>query len=528
MCLSLLVDVCENIDCCDGSIACKEEECPKLTTSGKLEVCFALDESGSVCSKRTNPCSNPRDRKSKKNCYFNRLTNKMHPYYCPKFNTYTKNFVYDFIADMDELASGWGASTKYAIATFSESATKDQDLRDSATTINTVKNLEFTGGVTQTAEGMEACQDLLLNGDPDADKLLIVVTDGRPRKNSADPPEYFDTTISYATNIKSGKKAAGGGNVPAMKIIAIGVKSTEDNLSFVQQLASPGHSLEITEGYAALEGKVSSIVSDAIATSCAGVTPLTVDSCPNDPLKTEPGICGCGMPDTDSDSDGTVDCQDKCPNDPRKTEPGVCGCGAADTDSDGDGIADCNDICPHDSGKTAPGACGCGTPDTDGDGDGKPDCGDSCPNDPNKIEPGECGCGTPDTDSDGDGTVDCLDECPYDPLKIKPGVCGCSTPDKDSDGDGIADCNDNCPRDPDKTQPGECGCGVSDIDSDGDGIVDCKDGCSNDPDKTAPGACGCGIADTDSDGDGIPDCTDGMYKLVFQLFAVGRMLPWMF
>lgn len=70
------------------------------------------------------------------------------------------------------------------------------------------------------------------------------------------------------------------------------------------------------------------------------------DECPDDPNKTEPGICGCGVPDTDTDADGTADCFDLCPNDPNKTAPGACGCGNADTDSDGDGIADCNDPCP--------------------------------------------------------------------------------------------------------------------------------------------------------------------------------------
>ena len=34
---------------------------------------------------------------------------------------------------------------------------------------------------------------------------------------------------------------------------------------------------------------------------------------------------------------------DLCPNDPNKTDPGICGCGVADNDSDGDGIADCID-----------------------------------------------------------------------------------------------------------------------------------------------------------------------------------------
>jgi parallel beta-helix repeat protein len=53
------------------------------------------------------------------------------------------------------------------------------------------------------------------------------------------------------------------------------------------------------------------------------------------------------VPDTDSDSDGTPDCNDGCPNDSAKTEPGDCGCGTPDEDSDKDGIFDCNDPCPN-------------------------------------------------------------------------------------------------------------------------------------------------------------------------------------
>jgi predicted Zn-dependent protease len=39
------------------------------------------------------------------------------------------------------------------------------------------------------------------------------------------------------------------------------------------------------------------------------------------------------------------DC-DFCPEDPEKTEPGVCGCGVEDTDSDGDSLLNCLDNCP--------------------------------------------------------------------------------------------------------------------------------------------------------------------------------------
>lgn len=98
------------------------------------------------------------------------------------------------------------------------------------------------------------------------------------------------------------------------------------------------------------------------------------DLCPDDPAKTEPGACGCGVPDTDSDGDGTADCIDGCPNDPAKVDPGVCGCGVSDTDGDGDGTPDCHDACPNDAAKVVPGACGCGIADVDSNGNGTMDC----------------------------------------------------------------------------------------------------------------------------------------------------------
>jgi len=233
-----------------------------------------------------------------------------------------------------------------------------------------------------------------------------------------------------------------------------------------------------------------------------------VDSCPNDPLKVTPGVCGCGIADSDSDGDGTANCLDGCPNDPLKVGPGACGCGLADTDTDGDGFEDCYDYCPNDPLKFTPGSCGCGNPDTDTDNDGAPDCNDGCPNDPLKVNPGFCGCGVADTDADSDGTPDCNDLCPNDPLKIAPGVCGCGVADTDSDNDSTPDCNDGCPNDPLKTAPGVCGCGVADTDSDNDGTPNCVDFCPNDPLKISPGLCGCGTPETDTDGDTIPDCVD--------------------
>jgi hypothetical protein len=44
-----------------------------------------------------------------------------------------------------------------------------------------------------------------------------------------------------------------------------------------------------------------------------GYVPTGGDLCPDDGNKIEPGACGCGVPDTDSDKDGVADCIDSCP-----------------------------------------------------------------------------------------------------------------------------------------------------------------------------------------------------------------------
>jgi hypothetical protein len=232
------------------------------------------------------------------------------------------------------------------------------------------------------------------------------------------------------------------------------------------------------------------------------------DSCPNDPDKTLPGLCGCGVADLDGDGDLVVDCLDGCPGDTSKTAAGVCGCGVSDADGDGDTFADCIDLCASDASKSEPGECGCGVPDDDGDLDLTPDCFDDCPEDAGKVEAGGCGCGVADTDTDGDGVADCEDLCSEDELKTAPGVCGCGVADMDSDGDGAADCEDLCPEDEQKIAPGLCGCGVADTNTDGDALADCQDACPADANKIAPGVCGCGMVDTDSDGDGVLDCQD--------------------
>jgi hypothetical protein len=189
------------------------------------------------------------------------------------------------------------------------------------------------------------------------------------------------------------------------------------------------------------------------------------DGCPHDPEKSDAGDCGCGALDTDSDGDGVADCidicpgdsrddsdgdgicdnEESCPSDPDKTQPGECGCGVPDIDTDADGVFDCDDGCPEDPDKLEAGECGCGDPDIDTDGDGTLNCVDRCPEDPAKLQPGRCGCGLPDIDADADGVFDCDDECPLDPQRREPGDSGCG-------GRGITG-GGNTPETNDETNP---------------------------------------------------------------------------
>ena len=113
------------------------------------------------------------------------------------------------------------------------------------------------------------------------------------------------------------------------------------------------------------------------------------DAPANDAPITDTGTLAC-IPDG---GDASGDC---CPDDPLKTQPGQCGCGVVDFDFDNDGLADCVDPCPLTL-KAAPGICGCAVPDTDSDNDGTVDCLDGCPQNRNRVTPGLCGCALPDT-----------------------------------------------------------------------------------------------------------------------------------
>ena len=83
-------------------------------------------------------------------------------------------------------------------------------------------------------------------------------------------------------------------------------------------------------------------------------------------------VCAAGDDTIDSDGDGTPDACDDCPDDPEKTSPGNCGCGVEDTtlagDLDCDGDVDAADFALLRD-QIGVETLGCVAADINGDGD---------------------------------------------------------------------------------------------------------------------------------------------------------------
>ena len=152
----------------------------------------------------------------------------------------------------------------------------------------------------------------------------------------------------------------------SLKILSVSATGElGDSWSRYPTISADGH-------YVAFESTANNLAGGGFATQDIFGVKIE-DSCPNDPIKLDPGYCGCGFVD-DADHDFVPDCQEQCPADPLKTAPGQCGCGVSDRDRDSDGTPDCFDQCPVNPYKTEPGLCGCGALDTDTDSDGLPNC----------------------------------------------------------------------------------------------------------------------------------------------------------
>ena len=248
------------------------------------------------------------------------------------------------------------------------------------------------------------------------------------------------------------------------------------------------------------------------------------DGCPDDPDKAEPGACGCGVPDTDSDGDGVPDCNDGCVDNLELDSDGDGVGDVCDPDDDNDGVIDAADNCAltANSDQADNESDGIGDVcDLDDDNDGVPDdAPDNCPftanSDQADFDMDSLG-DVCDGDADGDLVDDTLDICPFDPdpgQEDTDGDLAGDACDADDDNDGVFDVDDNCTTlvnadqiDTDGDNLGD----ACDADDDGDDVDDLGDNCPltanlNQSDNDMDGAGD--VCDADDDNDGIDDASD--------------------
>ena len=118
-------------------------------------------------------------------------------------------------------------------------------------------------------------------------------------------------------------------------------------------LAAVGTSVQLTDGVLCFGAP--GAFGSGVFEGAVGVLPLNSD-CDEDLIPdfieiamgaadcdsdTRPDVC-----QADADLDGTIDACDGCPADQLKVDPGICGCGVTDSDMDMDGFPDC--LCPAD------------------------------------------------------------------------------------------------------------------------------------------------------------------------------------
>jgi hypothetical protein len=212
---------------------------------------------------------------------------------------------------------------------------RDQD-SDTFTTNTASRFCDLPAGYEAAAEGdcndtnnaiyptaIETCANLGVDNDCDTINTEAEATDRNTYYLDMDGDSAGDPTVStLACSTPTGY-----------------VSTSNDLCPANNALTSPVTYYADADGDGA--GNPSSTTSVCSTTPPTGYVANSNDQCPSDAAKTAPGVCGCGVADTDTDSDGTADCIDSCPNDPNKIAPGACGCGLVDTDANSDGTADC-------------------------------------------------------------------------------------------------------------------------------------------------------------------------------------------
>ena len=199
---------------------------PELDCNPKdIDFCFALDESGSVCTPEAasgpllcNGC--PDDHRASKDCHMAGYDKST---CCKNFDLETE-FTKLLVASL----SSYSGSQNFALVEFATEAKQVLGLAPSQNFISTMNNVAYLGGYTNTGAAIEDCASYLDDAKSD-NKYIILITDGKP--TTCDAPCGGDYQEDARTKAERAKLS---GNT----IVTVGIKTKSTDRGLLKELAT--------------------------------------------------------------------------------------------------------------------------------------------------------------------------------------------------------------------------------------------------------------------------------------------------
>ncbi len=206
------------------------------------------------------------------------------------------------------------------------------------TVINSISN--EGDGLTNLAGAIDLAQlELDANGRPGSERYIVLMSDGVPNQPFSDGCDLCDCPFAdVAANVASSVAESKGTRVFGIHFAGTAVFCPDEpsaGFEFLRDelVTSTASNSFFFDGNSDLNGVLELIAGEV---ACDDGLDCTADIC-------DSGSNSCIFDEFDTDSDGVGDCSDQCPADPEKMMPGECGCGVPDTDLNNNGTADCNE-----------------------------------------------------------------------------------------------------------------------------------------------------------------------------------------
>mmetsp|Transcript_555 Transcript_555/g.964 ORF Transcript_555/g.964 Transcript_555/m.964 type:complete len:1315 (-) Transcript_555:115-4059(-) len=210
-----------------------------------FNVCFAIDQSGSVC----NGDFSGFDCIDCQPAFYCNSPGVDSGTCCNNFQNVT-DFARDTIISLDELAS----DSRFSIVQFSTTALLASELSTADETLTMLNGMLFSGGLTNHADAIRVCQESFQAADKDSDlrNLIVLITDGAPTY-----PEYMAEEEALAAAIDA--KSAGSYIIPVL-ISPIFNAFTNDRLEFMESIKSGEGDVLNVENFEGLDSLLESLL----------------------------------------------------------------------------------------------------------------------------------------------------------------------------------------------------------------------------------------------------------------------------